>query len=90
MPANNNILKQRNKIDKIDKQILDLLNQRATISLNIRREKQDSGAALFDPKREEDIVEILCKQNKGPLFDDNIRKIFGYIMKVMRGLPDAE
>ena len=35
MPGENNILENRNKINDIDKQILDLLNERAELSLYV-------------------------------------------------------
>lgn len=81
---------KREKIDKLDEQILLLLNERANISLDIRGIKKDSGKPIFDPKREELILQQLCKKNQGPLYNENIRDLFTHIMKIMRGLPDNE
>lgn len=90
MPANNKILNSRSQIDKIDEKILALLNRRAEIALNIRKSKKSTGQALYDPKREEQVVENLCKSNKGPMYDENVRVLFKQIMKMMRELPDEE
>lgn len=90
MPGNNDIEDKRKQIDGIDLQILELLNKRANIALDIRNIKQENGMPLFDPKREEDIVQFLCDKNTGPLYDENIRHIYAEILKIMRGLPDAK
>ena len=90
MPDKNNILNKRNKINEIDKQILDLLNDRAEISLDIRELKKAADIAIYDSTREEEVVETLCKENNGKLSDENIRDLFFHIMKIMRGLPDRD
>lgn len=88
MPGENDILNNREKINEIDKQVLDLLNQRAEISLNIRELKKTAGIDVYDPAREEEVVDALCEQNGGPIDDENVRKLFLEIMEIMRGLPD--
>lgn len=88
MPGENNVSENRNKIDEIDNQILELLNERAEISLNIREIKKSLGVEIYDPAREEEVVDALCKKNGGPIDDENIRKLFLKIMDIMRGLPD--
>ena len=80
----------RKEIDAIDKQLVALLNQRAYHSLVIRDAKPEVGMALYDPKRE---VEILKKvydannQEKGPLYNDHIREIYESILRVMKEIP---
>ena len=88
MPVQKEILNKREQIDNIDDQLLKLLNRRAELSLSIRQLKCDNAVSLFDPKREEEIVERLCKNNPGPLYDDDVRRLFLAIMKTMRGLPN--
>lgn len=90
MPGGNDILNERKQIDEIDLKILELLNKRAKISLNIRKIKQGENLPLFDAKREENVVKNLCEKNEGPLFDMNVRHLFKEIMRIMRGLPDAK
>lgn len=90
MPDNKYISSKRKQIDEIDEKILYLLNDRAKLSLEIRDIKKDEGIALFDAKREEEIIKTLNSKNKGPLFKENVRHIFKEIIKTMRGLPDAK
>lgn len=90
MPDENGILNKRKIINEIDKQILDLLNDRAEISLDIRELKKSADIAIYDSAREEEVIETLCKKNKGKLSDENIRDLFFHIMKIMRSLPDRD
>lgn len=90
MKNNSEIENNRIKIDKIDQDLLMLLNDRAKLALDIRKIKKQEGLALFDAKREEHIIQELSKINNGPLYDENIRKIFKEIFKTMRGLPDVD
>lgn len=81
------IEKHRRQIDTIDKQIVDLLNQRAGHALVIRGLKPDAKMALYDAKREEEIFEEIDSYNNGPLFNDNLREIYAVILKVMKETP---
>mgnify|MGYP000741480371 CR=1 FL=1 len=56
----------RARIDEIDSQILELLNQRAGISLAVGRVKS-GGEPVFKPFREKEVLERLCRENPGPL-----------------------
>ena len=70
--------------------VLVLLNKRAEIALKIRNEKKSCGKALYDAKREEQVVENLCKKNKGPMYDESVNELFKHIMKIMKELPDEK
>lgn len=84
------IKKSRDKIDEIDNQLLSLLNDRAKLSLKIRSLKKADGSPLFNPQRESEIISKLTQDNKGPLYDQDVEKIFKLIMKQMRELPDEQ
>ncbi|MDZ4170104.1 MAG: chorismate mutase [Coriobacteriia bacterium] len=78
----------RARIDDIDCQIVKLLNERATMALEIRKLKPQVHWGLYDPKREEEIFTHLASCNDGPLFADNLREIYStilHVMKEMRG-----
>ncbi len=74
----------RAKIDALDVQIVELLNERARESLAIRALKPQAKMGLFDPKREEEILERLWEHNGGPLYNEDIRAIYTVILKVMK------
>jgi chorismate mutase len=76
----------RDEIDAIDCRIVDLLNQRAKLALDIRVLKPQASLGLYDPKREEEIFAKLAACNAGPLYGDNLREIYGAILHVMKEL----
>ena len=76
----------RTRIDGIDDRIVELLNERAALALEIRALKPNAGMALYDPKREEEIFARLAGVNAGPLYADNVREIYAAILHVMKEL----
>lgn len=81
------ILQHRAVIDALDKQIVSLLNERQTHALAIRQLKPGAQMGLFDPKREEEIIDGLQEYNQGPLYPDNLREIYTAILKVSKEVP---
>ena len=75
---------KREKIDLIDQKLLTLLNQRLRIALEIGKLKKEIEKKIYDPKREKEILNKLKRKNKGPLKEEDLRKIFTTIMKVCR------
>jgi chorismate mutase len=78
----------RARIDEIDCQLVKLLNERAEMSLEIRKLKPQVHWGLYDPKREEEIFANLAQCNEGPLYGDNLREIYEAILHVMKELRD--
>jgi len=76
----------RVRIDEVDCKVVDLLNDRAKLALEIRALKPQAKMALYDPKREEQIFARLAACNKGPLYGDNLREIYEAILHVMKEL----
>jgi chorismate mutase/prephenate dehydratase len=70
----------RKKIDELDDQILDLINQRARIVVEIGREKERKKMGFFAPDREEEIYRRLASLNQGPLPNKAVRAIYREIM----------
>ena len=76
----------RSEIDNIDGRLLELLNDRATLSLAVRELKAQIGMSLYVPKREASIVKALQDANEGPLYNENIAEIYDTVLRVMRKL----
>jgi len=73
-------------IDEIDCRVVELLNDRAKLALQIRALKPAAKLGLYDPKREEEIFAKLAACNKGPLYGDNLREIYEAVLHVMKEL----
>jgi len=74
------LAKLRKQIDKIDKKIIESLNTRAKISLDIGKVKKKSNVSAYSPDRESNVYERVVSQNRGPLTAESIRAIYREIM----------
>ncbi|MBK9155814.1 MAG: bifunctional chorismate mutase/prephenate dehydratase [Chloracidobacterium sp.] len=70
----------RAAIDRIDSELLRLLNERARIALEAGAAKSSADASLCDPKRETEVLLRLASQNSGPFDDESIANIFQRII----------
>lgn len=76
----------RSQIDRLDLQILKLVNERASVAAEIGRIKNDNGAEVFSPAREEEVLKNVLDSSKGPLDPSTVRAIFREIMSGSRAL----
>ena len=76
----------RSQIDKLDLQILKLVNERAEIASEIGRVKTDNGTEIFTPAREEEVYQNVLQANKGPLDEATVRAVYREIMSGSRAL----
>ena len=80
----------RTRIDELDEQIVKLLNERAACAIAIGDLKRQSAAAIYEPRREQQVIEHARKVNPGPLAGEQVQDIYERIMDIMRSLqrPD--
>src|SRR5438128_1566626 len=76
----------RTQIDKLDLQILKLVNERAGLAGEIGKVKNDHGTEVFSPSREEEVYQNVLEHNKGPLDTATIRAVYREIMSGSRAL----
>jgi chorismate mutase/prephenate dehydratase len=76
----------RSRIDKLDVQIVELVNKRAALAAEIGKHKDDHGGDIFLPAREEEVYKNILEANKGPLDSATIRAIFREIMSGSRAI----
>lgn len=76
----------RGAIDGIDSEILQLLNRRASLALEVGRVKESRGGAFYVPGREEDLVRRLQGTNAGPFPDHAIRSVWKEIISASLSL----
>jgi chorismate mutase / prephenate dehydratase len=75
-----NIPEHRKAIDKLDAQIVRLLNDRTRHVLEIGDIKLKAGEEIYAPHRERAVLQRLCKLNEGPITNDSLRAIYREIM----------
>lgn len=71
--------KLRERIDEINKDILDLLNIRTTLVKKLSAYKDEINLDYYDPIREQEMIKSLIEQNKGPLPNELVKDIFSCI-----------
>jgi chorismate mutase len=74
----------RRRIDEIDRKLVELLNERSKCALEIGKLKQQASLPLYQPEREREVLENAEQNNKGPLTDAAIRRLFERIIDEAR------
>jgi len=74
----------RAKIDRLDEEILSLLQKRIELVKKIGEIKKHSNAPVFDPAREKEILHRLKKLNIGGIPEDKLELIFKEIFSLSR------
>ena len=78
-------LKQlRDQVDKLDDELLKLVNQRAALAQQIGHLKEDG--VMLRPEREAQVLNRLQKNNSGPLSNAAVAQLFTEIMSQCRAL----
>ncbi|MFQ5881289.1 MAG: prephenate dehydratase [Candidatus Methylomirabilales bacterium] len=76
----------RRQIDAIDSQILELLNRRAEIVLQVGAEKAKGNVAYHSPEREEEIIDRLTRENRGPFPGGAVKAVYREILSACLSL----
>ena len=83
VPANDPLAPLRQKIDELDHKIVELINARARIVVDIGKVKHQSGTPVYAPDREKIVLERIRAANKsvgGPLPDSCLEAIYRELM----------
>ena len=80
----------RQQIDSIDKQIHELLNQRASCAQQVAEVKLKyqgaSDVVFYRPEREAQVLRRVMERNEGPLPDKDVARLFREVMSVCLAL----
>src|SRR3954465_7888930 len=70
----------RKQIDALDAQIVELLNARARVVVEVGKVKQNTNAPIYSPDREKMVLEKVRKLNQGPLPDRCLDAVYRELM----------
>ena len=79
-----NLGEWRRRIDEIDRQLVELLNERSRCALEIGKLKHAANIPLYQPERENEVLANAEHSNSGPLTDAAIRRLFERIIDEAR------
>ena len=72
--------KIRKRIDELDQKIIELLNDRTKLVLDVGRMKEQSGSSIYAPEREAQVYQKIQDAAKGPLSKEALKAIYREIM----------
>jgi len=70
------ILDLRKEVDRITRELLRLLSARGKLVSEIGRVQTELGLPHYDPKREEEMLAYLTRENPGPYPAETIKRLF--------------
>jgi chorismate mutase/prephenate dehydratase len=86
LQKNKTLSELRNKIDIIDDRILDSLNERASLVLEVGKLKAGENHDFHVPSREREIYERLVARNNGPFPSEAVKGVFREIISASLAL----
>ncbi len=80
--------KFRNRIDRIDEELVRLLNERVGCAIEIGQIKHSSGVEVYQPTREREVVDHVHAVSKGPITRMGLTRLFKQIIDETRRMED--
>jgi Prephenate dehydratase len=81
-----NISAARKNIDKIDKEIVKLISQRAKFALEVGKIKGKTNAEVYVPSREKEVLRNVFAADKGVLGEEALKNIYTEIISACRNI----
>ncbi len=81
----------RCKIDQVDKKLIKLINERASLATKIAeiKRKDEGNNSFYRPDREAILLRKIMEQNEGPCSDEDITRLFREIMSVCLAMEEV-
>ena len=79
----------RAKIDRLDRDLVALMNERARLAHQIGVVKDANGQTCYDPAREEEVLARVAELSRGPLSSHSLRNVFRELISGSRALERA-
>lgn len=76
--------KLRLEVDRIDGQLMGLLNKRIRLARRIGLFKLKNGQKIFDAQREKTLMKKLVARNRGPIQASELSSIYRVILRTSR------
>lgn len=85
-----NIDDLRQRIDSIDDELLRLFNERAKLAVEIGKRKKTLGLPIHVPRREEEILIRVQRENPGPLPPTAIARLYERLIEESKRLEEHD
>ncbi|HUT58150.1 MAG TPA: prephenate dehydratase [Phycisphaerae bacterium] len=78
--GSDNLDSLRERIDDLDQKIVELLNERARVVIEVGKAKQADGTPIYAPDRENAVLQRIAELNRGPLLPRTLQAIYREMM----------
>jgi chorismate mutase len=76
----------RQRIDAIDRKLVELFNERSRCAMEIGKLKRTLNLEVIDPAREREVIRKALEANLGPLDKEALQRIFERVIEECRGV----
>lgn len=90
MAPNKELASVRSEIDALDSKLLELINRRAELAIEVSGLKKKNSLGVHDPGREKEIERKIAGSNPGPLSNEDTLFVFREIISRCRSLQHDE
>ena len=80
----------RKKIDELDRELVQLISERARAAVEIGKLKRNTSMPIYEPDRERVVFQNVQEANPGPLPGRDLVRIYERIIDVMRNIQKEE
>lgn len=78
------LIEQRKKIDVIDKQLVELFEQRMQIVEEVKQIKMKNNIPILDSSREDVVYEKVCSYLKDKTLEEDLKVLYSTIMNISK------
>src|SRR5690606_2110695 len=91
MSEQSRLTELRKRIDEIDTRLLELISDRARLAKEVAEVKgqAENNNSFYRPEREAQVLRKIIEQNKGPLSEEEIARLFREIMSACLALEQV-
>jgi chorismate mutase / prephenate dehydratase len=89
VPQGESLAELRHRIDEVNRKLVELLSERATVAQTIGHLKHAEGLEIVQPARERAVFERVAALNHGPLSNDHLKRIFVEIISACTALEQT-
>jgi chorismate mutase/prephenate dehydratase len=76
----------RDAIDQVDRKLVELLNERARLALEVGHLKRAESAPVYRPEREAEVLRKVASLNRGPLTEAAVTGVYREVISACRAL----
>ena len=80
----------RREVDHVNRDLLQLLQERAELVLEISRVKRAAGLTPYDPMREEAMIREVLAASRGPMSAEHLRAIFAAVFRASLDVQERD